>query len=317
MAVSYLTSDTLIESVKRRSAIPESQVTFEDDDILAFANEEMQIGLVPCVLKMHEEFLVYTDTQTLVPNISSYDIPERAIGSRLRSLFYEDNGTNLREMARINPDDLVFYQNISSINYPKVFYLENNSVILVPQISASPTGTLVMKYFMRPNQLVDEDRVATIISIDTTTGVIQVTFVPTIFSTMTPCDMLQTVGGHKTRTINKVPTSINTITNTITFTPSDLPTGLSVGDIIALAGETIIPQMPDELHPVLAQRTACRCLAAQKDLEGLAEANAKLQEMEVNLGILVDNRTEGQPMKVNNLRGSLRRGKFKGRSGNY
>lgn len=311
MAVSYLTSDTLIESVKRRSAIPESQVTFEDDDILAFANEEMQIGLVPCVLKMHEEYLVYTQNVPLESNKSGYDIPDRAIGSRVRSLFYEDNATNLREMARINPDDVVFYQNRSSINYPRVFYVENNSIILVPGVADSPTGTLVFKYFMRPNQLVDPNRVATITSIDTVTGDIGVDFVPDVLSTMTACDFLQTKGGHKTLDIDITPTSINSTTNVITFTADDLPDSLAVGDLIALAGETIIPQMPDELHSVLAQRVACRCLAAQKDLEGLAEANAKLQEMEVNLGILVDNRTEGQPMKVNNLRGPLRMGKFR------
>ena len=35
----YYTSNTLIEAVKRKMAMPISQVTFSDADILAFADE--------------------------------------------------------------------------------------------------------------------------------------------------------------------------------------------------------------------------------------------------------------------------------------
>jgi hypothetical protein len=310
---SYLTSDTLIDSVVRRAHLPESQITFTDEDFLAFANEEMQIGLIPAVMKMHEEFLVYSETVPLVANQDNYEIPSRAIGNKTRDIFYQDPATNLQELARINPDDLVYFQNSSNINYPRCFYVQNNDIILIPGVGATPQGSLIFNYFMRPNQLVAEERIATISNINLNTGEITVDAVPSVITDLTPCDFLQTKAGHKTLGIDKTPTNIVSLTNTITFDVDDIPSNLQVGDMIALAGETIIPQVPDELHSVLAQRIACRCLEAQKDTEGLQAANAKLQEMETNLGILIDNRTEGHPQKVNNLRGPLRQGKFRRR----
>lgn len=308
---SYLTSDTLIDSVVRRAHIPESQNTFTDDDFLAFANEEMQIGIVPSVLKMHEEFLVYNQTTALVADTANYEIPYRAIGNKVRTMFYQDANSNIMELARILPDDLPYYQSAININYPRVFYLQNSDVILVPGVSTGPSGSIVFSYYMRPNQLVASSRVCTITTIDRATGDITCNSVPTIMTASTPLDFLQTRGGHKTLDIDIIPTSVNTTTNVISFNVADIPANLIVGDMIALAGETMIPQIPDELHSVLAQRVACRCLEAQKDTEGLSSANAKLQEMEINLGIVIDNRTEGQPQKVANLRSPLRMSKFR------
>lgn len=89
-----------------------------------------------------------------------------------------------------------------------------------------------------------------------------------------------------------------------------IPTGLVVGDYIMQSEETIIPQLPTELHVILAQRVACRCLEALGDSQGLSNANTKLQEMEFKTGILIDNRVEGSPMKVVNTTGFIRRRSF-------
>lgn len=332
MAVSYLDSANLIESVVRRAAIPESQITFMNEDILAFANEEMMVGIVPSILKMHEEFYVYPFSKDLVSNQSFYEIPDRAIGEKVKVVFYQDASTNIQEMARIDPSNLAYYQNRSSFNYPRAFYLENNYIVLVPIISDDPNGSLIIKIFVRPNQLVTNDRSATVTGVDTTTGTITVDSIPSIFTTTSLFDFTQATHGHRLKGINLAPVSINSTTNTMVFPPSlalapmanvptplnlALPADLKIGDIVCIANETIIPQCPDELHPILAQRVACRILEAQKDSEGLQSANQKLAEMEVNLGMLIDNRTEGMPQKVNNIRSALRAGKFRRRRSTY
>lgn len=333
MAVSYLTSETLIDSVVRRAHIPISEVTFTDDDILAFANEEMMMGMLPAIMKMHEEFYVYPFLIPLVSAESYYEIPDRAIGSKVRAVFYIDASSNLQEMARVNPEDIAFYQNRSSINFPRAFYLENNYLVMVPIINDNPQGNLVAKVYIRPNQLVDSSRVATVTSVNTTTGIVTVDSIPSMFSLSSTYDFIQVDRTHRLKGIDVPPITINSTTNTITFAPSiplptnptsvppvlntALPLDLNVGDLICLAGETDIIQMPDELHSILSQRVVCRCLEAQKDLDGLQAANAKLQEMEMNLGMIIDNRTEGQPKKVNNLRGALRSGKFRRRRSTY
>jgi hypothetical protein len=303
---SYLTSDTLIESVKRRHSIPESQNTFEEDDFLAFANEEIALGILPTLLQYHEEYLVYTQTVALVANQSNYAIPARAVGSKLRNVYYVDSAGNERELGRIEPENVSYYQSGSSSGSAfQYFYLQNNLVVLVPEVGASPTGSLVMDYYLRPNQLVSEDRVATITAINTTTGVITVDGTPDVITNSTPIDFLEARGGHRTKGLDKTPTA--TGATTITFSPSDLPSDLVVGDHIALACECKIPQIPDDLHAMLAQRVAARCLEALGDQQGLAAANAKLVEMEQKTATLVDNRTEGTPQKVVNLRGTLSR----------
>lgn len=318
---SWLDSTDLIASVIRRAHIPESQVTFTDDDILAFANEEMKIGLVPSVLQLHEEFFNKPYKIPLQPFQSAYPIPGRPIGQKIRNVFYEDSSGNLKEMARILPENLVFYQLRSAINYPNTFYLSNNNIVLVPEISSGPAGTLVVTVFERPSELVTSDQVSTVKSIDLITGAITVDQIPTTFTTTSTYDFLQLQSGHKTYAEDITPVSINTVQNTITFVPSQIPqlgpSILQVGDMICLSEQCFIPQLPDELHPVLAQRTACRILEAQGDLQALAAANTKLQEMEIKTGVLIDNRTEGNPQKINNLRGSLREAKIRRRRNIY
>jgi hypothetical protein len=89
-------------------------------------------------------------------------------------------------------------------------------------------------------------------------------------------------------------TRVQSGTNTI------VDTNIGVGDVMALTEQTIIPQIPVELQPMLAQRVAMRCLEALGDTEGLQMAAAKLQEMEIKTGAIISSRVEGAPLKVAN-----------------
>lgn len=159
----WLTSDDLLESVKRKISFPSSQNTFTDEDILAFANEEMMISQVPSVMQFHEEYFVVTLEVPLVANISRYSMPERAIGLKLRSIFWKDNQGNLFDMSRVDSDNRAFFQSNAGTNQPfHKFYLEGNDVVLTPNVEQSPQGSLLMVYFLRPNQLVLNSRAAII-----------------------------------------------------------------------------------------------------------------------------------------------------------
>jgi len=329
MSVSYFTSTTLINDVQRRALIPQNQLTFTSDDFLALANDEIKIGLVPSVLSYHEEYLVYYKIFQLNANQSRYTIPYRAIGMRLRDLFYQDIQGNMREMSRVSADDKAFYQTVTLENRFVYFYIENNDVVILPQVGATPTGSVIMYFFMRPNELVDLSRVGTIQNYVSDPIALTTTFtldqVPTGFSTTSLLDVMQTQPGHKTRFYDLKPTNVNTTNKTVTFNTSDIlpvqpgivtnPTTIDIvnGDYISFSGECIIPQLPPELHTVLSQRVACRCLEALGDQQGLQSANVKLQEMEIKTGTLIDNRIEGAPKKINNIRGILRNSKVRRR----
>lgn len=396
MAVGYLTSSTLIDTVKREAMIPTSQNTFTENDFLAMANQEMRIGLVPSIMQYHQEYYVRDSAPIpLVANQSNYAIPYRAIGGKFREVFYLDLNNNVRSMTRISPDDRPYYQQTNFQNRFLYFYIEGNEVVLVPDVGPNPVGSLVFSFWMRPNELVDDAQVATIKSITTANtsgamtsitaasppvitsanhglstgnfitvsgsdctpiidGTWQVTVInantfsiptnvvtpgtkgtwvnstttytldqiPSTFASGGLYDLMQTNPGHKTISFDAVPLIIDTVHLQMTFNTvavrsssygPNIGTAPIVGDYIALAGQCIIPQAPADLHDVLAQRVVMRCLQALGDQAGYGIAKDKLTEMEKSVGILIDNRSEGEPQKINNLKGLLRSAKLRRR----
>jgi len=311
MARGYMTSDDLIASVKRRAFIPGSQSTFSDTDLLQFANEEMSMGLVPSVMRMHEDYLLFSESITLEPGQSKYTIPYRAVGNKVREVAYIDTNNNTIEMSRISLTQLPDY-NIrnSSTNRIHLYYIQNNEIVLVPELSTAVVGTLKVTYYLRPNELVKLENVAVVTNIDTNTGDITVSKIPSGYSSNNLMDFISVKSPHVTLSFDKQPTSVNSTTNVITFNPTDIPTRLTVGDHVCLAGESAIPQVPSDLHVVLAHRVAARCLEAMGDNEALGAANQKLAEMELNTPTLIDNRVEGSPKKIIARHGFLRRGIF-------
>tara|TARA_R110000803_G_scaffold200258_1_gene264545 strand:+ start:432 stop:1634 length:1203 start_codon:yes stop_codon:yes gene_type:complete len=391
MATPYYTSTDLIESVKRKISIPISQVTFTEDDILAFANEEMMISQVPSVMVYHEEYFVATLDVPLVTGTTAYSVPERAIGGKIRDIHYKNTEDNLQEMTQVNLDDRSHFSSGQSSAGIHKYYFRGDQVVLVANDTSSLIGDLRFDYFLRPNLLVQETRVATsssfvkditvadasvivagdiftigsvsliadtdfaIVSGNNTTtaanlasaintdgtyaatpstniitirySVISTAFstdsvvsaytIPTTqgieFSAALPSnlsagsiiDFLQTRGGHRTLKMGVILPS--TITTTIiTFAEGTVPTDFIVGDYIASEFECIIPQIPDDLHSGLSERTCARILASLGDAEGLKMSNKKIDEIEARQGTLLDNRAEGSPQKINNRNSLLR-----------
>jgi hypothetical protein len=307
MAQLYFTSTDLLASIKRRASVPSSQNLFTDEDLLAFANEEIDIGLVPSIMRLHEDYLLYIQNVPFISGVRSYELPERAIGNKLRDVYFKTSDNNRVETTRINVEDISNYNGTYYNNRMFTYYLLNNTLEMLPNQTPG-NGTLEFYYYIRPNRLVKTDRTAEIRSIDRTTGVITLKTVPTVFSTTELFDLVSSKSPHKTLLIDMPILNMNTTLKTVTVDPTLIPTTLRVGDFLNLAKETSIPQVPSDLHAILAHRVAMRCLEAMGDNEGLSIANAKLQEMEDRTGNLIDNRVEGSPQKVINRNGILRNG---------
>lgn len=312
-----MTSNTLINSVKRRAGLPDNQSTFEVSDYLAFANEEISLGLLPTILRLHEDYLLYSEEIPLVASKSNYKVPYRAIGNKLREISMKDSAGNITEMTRINIGDLPDYLSNGGLNRLQAFYVKNNEIVLVPEVSASITGSLVMSYYLRPNDLVEESRAGVITDINTSTGVITLKSFPTVFTTTNSIGTTQKYDFIKSQSPNNIMSfdidvvSVDSTTNTITFAAADLPSDLEKGDYVNLATESIVPQIPTDLHVVLAHRVAMRCLESLGDTEALQNASAKLGEMEQNTPTLIDNRVENAPRKVINRQSLFRSGAFR------
>lgn len=296
-------SSEIIEGVKRRAMIPDDNSTFNSDDFLAILNEEFMIGLLSTIMKVHEEFYVKPISIPLVNGTRDYAIPYRAIGNKLRNLTVNDSTGRIQQLTRIKPEDVSdFYYDSNA------FYFRDNKIIMVDD----KTGTLVMDIFLRPNQLVATSRGATISAIDTDTGIITCSAtLPTHFTGTGTYDFVSHIGPCKIVDYDITATAINVNDKTLTFDTDDIPSDLVVGNYITFAEETIVPQMPIEMVPILEQRAAIYCLESIGDFDGLQLAQKKLERMEYNINSLIDNRSEGNSQKVLNRNSHLRQHKRK------
>jgi hypothetical protein len=312
-----LTTSGLLKSVKRRAMVPDNQNTFTDQDFIDLMNEEMMIGLVPSILQMKEEYFIFRQVTPLVADKSNYPVPERALASKLREICFRDtsgaNFGNEYEMTQIAIDDrytgLSNGTGSSDFTGFRRFYMMGSDVVLHPSVGPSPYGALAFYYYIRPNTIVKDTNVATIKSINRTTGEITLSSIPSGYTlyeagsnntVLTKFDFVKAKSPHNIIDIDITASVINNTTKVITVSPSSIPKDLEVGDFMPLAGQTCIPNVPTELHMVLAQRVSQRVMEALGDSEGLNNASNKLSEMESKLTTMLDNRVEGAPRKVVN-----------------
>lgn len=302
-------SDELLASIKLRAAVPLAQISFEDSDLLNFASEEIDLKVVPSVLAVREEFYVTTETIPLVSGQSNYSIPYRAIGGKVRFVYLQSSDGTVKPLAQIPMEHIPEYQQSSFAYQNAGFYLQSDELILLPPVTGQTTGSLVIKYYMKPNKVVETSRGGAITAINTTTGEITLDNVPANITTGSEIDMIQSKSNHKTKGYDITVISANTTTKVVTVDPLDIPTELVIGDIICTAGESTIPQVPSELQVMVAQAVACRVLEAIGDTQGLVNATAKLQDMEAKLLNVIDSRVEAPGRKIVNINSFINNGR--------
>jgi hypothetical protein len=300
-----LSSNKLVQSIKRRASIPENQATFTKQDFLDFANEELRLALVPDIISLHEDYLLF---ETLIPverDKREYEIPSRAVGNKLKDVQYKVDDRNYVEMTRVNIGDRFTESSTSFISGLRRFYIKNNKIILL-ESPQNERGHISMIFFIKPSLLVEEDRIAVITGINRSNGQVVVNSIPSEFNLQKQYDFYKSESPHSIISIDQSAILLDNNSNTITFNPDNIPESIKVGDHIALAGECSIPQVPSELQIMLAQLVACRVLDSIGDRAGLQSAMVKLNQMKEAAGMLIDNRVVDAPKKVRNRHGTLR-----------
>jgi hypothetical protein len=289
MAYAY-TSDVLITQVKRRGMIPSSDNTLASADYISFINDEIQTSLVPLVMSTREEFYVANSDVSLTGGTASYPIPSRAIGAKLRNVQIL-TGTEYATLSRLEPENVA--SGVSGA--PEGFYLQGNNVVVYPTPSSS--GTLRLSYFIRPNRVVALTECSVIATLPGS-QVVTVTTAGSAFPTTSiGYDFIKATGpGFECHSIDALATRSTT---TLTFAAA-LPSALAVGDYIALAGETPIPQIPVELHPLLAERVVVRALMALGDPK-VAVHEASADRMQKAALTLLTPRSEGSTRRILNF----------------
>lgn len=309
-----LTGDKLVESIRNRAMVPDDSSVYTDDNLLDIANEEIDVQLLDKLLSLHEEHL--TISVEITRNDGGiYEIPYRAVGNKIRDIALI-SGSTIYEMTQVGIGELSDFSvdNEAYTNGFDKFYVEHNKLKLIhPSRSYEKVR---IYYHIRPNFLTTVDKAATISSIvvDDLNDEVMYNFTstPTAFSSSVLYDFVGAKTPNKIKAYDISPKEINTNLNYIKFTKSDIADidDVVVGDYICISEQSPVPNLPTEMHPVLAQLVAVHVLEAMGDTEGLANAEKRLNKMFASVMQLVDDRVELAPRKIRPRNGTLTEGRY-------
>lgn len=290
-----LTSTKLVKSVRDRAMVPDDRSTYTDEVILDILNEEIDVSLLSTLMSLNEEHLVTHIDIPVSETQSRYKIPERSIGNKLRDVALI-RGDQMYELTRISLEEAPDYEGLYNGDNLNVFYIEGDEVVFFSGVDAS---YIRMYFYMRPNLLVKQEECGEIFSIDRNTGIIELSNFPTSFSNLPEIDFVQGKTPNKVLQIDIETTLASKTSSYIQVNPDIIPDDLQKGDYVCSAGETPVPNIPTEMHPLLAQYAAIFILEGLNDSEGLRNARTKLEKMENSIQTLLEDRVEGAPQKIN------------------
>jgi hypothetical protein len=303
MSTDY-SSTELIASIKRRAAIPTVQNLFQDADFVDMASDELQSSLVPKMMAVREDyFSKHTDT-LITSGTNDFAIPSRAVGQKLKDvIIVNSDGWAIQNLPRLSYTDISLY---SPTDYVRLFgfYLEGTTLKLWP-VNTWADKYLRIYYYRRPNRLVLPSQAGKVTNIVGTT--VTVDNVPTTWTTGTLVDLIAGRPGFDSLADDKAITGVAGFD--LSF--ASVPTGLQVGDWIAEAGESPVPQIPYEGFSWLAQATACKVVEAIGNTNELQVHQAKLKILEDHFMSVLSPRVDEEPKKIVSRKGIFRFGKFR------
>jgi hypothetical protein len=295
----------LLATIKRRGFVPTAQDTFASTETLAVATEELHSYLAPLMMDVRQEYFVTSSDLPLVAEQGAYRIPSRAMGGKLRDVLWLDAGGNVRNLVRLEPEAAAHYR-AADTGAPEAFSLRGNYVVLHPT-PVSADGNLRLSYFGRPGALVLPSACGTVESVDYATNSIVLTTGAFIADAPVLADALLDVVEARPGFATLVTEAAVGATSSVgaEATPrvlefDSLPEGISAGDYVCLAGEACVPQVPPELHPLLALKTAAVQLEALGDTEAARVLLSELAEKQRRALSLLSPRVDGEPRKVGN-----------------
>ena len=290
----------LIENIKRRCAVPTSQITYTLQDFTDLANDELYDTVVPLLMSCREEYFV-DHIDLTVPADRAIEIPSVAVGEKLRSVCYMQ-ATSPLTLINLPRIDLDVVAGVGFANYDTLagFYIEGNKLILYPNTSVPVNTNMRLYYYKRRLQLASPEQYGQVTSVDTLNNSFVLNFVPNSWTAGTE---LNAVSGIAPFNITNELMTIDSISSPTVFV--DSVSGVSVGDYISLEGYSGVPQIPIEAHAYLAQLTAAICLDGLGD-EKSATLYKKADKMKDSLLVMVENRVDGSAKKIVNPSGGLR-----------
>lgn len=302
------TTADLLTSIKLKAFTPIDASILQTTDLLSMATEELLASCVPAIAKVNMAYYARQQDTSVVVGTSVYRIPSRAVGGRLLAVTYIPTSGNERQLTVMPYPAYDVLQTSQNNQWVERAYIRNQDVVLVP--SPSETGTLRLTYMLRPAVLVDSadtTKCRQIISKSSAGANRDLVFaaaITTIGSGVPAIDIIRAKPGFDPVALEAQPTSIvTTLVPNDSFRFSSEPSwwnDVAIGDWVALPDTSPIPQLPPEMHAVLAQRTAARVLEALGDRSGMDAAYQTADRWEALQLALIAPRVENNVNPMSN-----------------
>jgi hypothetical protein len=294
----------LLDDIKVRSMCPTSQNTYTAARFLRLANAVLISEVVPIVDKIHDGYYSY-DVDTTLNATGLYSIHARAVGAKLIDLSVI-SGNGRKGLTLYSESDV---ENYDASSADPGFFIKRNTIILNPKVPSTLGPTLRQTIILSPATIVDTTDAAQITNINTGSGVVTCSLVPSTWTTANIFDFVMANAHYDTLGIDTATSAVTTgVSGTLTFAAAALPSTLAVGDWISLARQSPVIQCPEVVLPLLAQRVANICLRSLTDLTAYKLGTEASAEMETKLLAFLDPRVQAQGKKIVNRTGILRRG---------
>lgn len=298
-------ADQLVALVKRRAYLPTAAPQFTDGELRAFCDEALVDGLLADLLDVRESHLAQTWTVPLVALQATYKLPPRATGGTVLWVRYLDSaGSQITyPLPHADETDLPYYPQTPSSPYGSPWFFDGDHLTMVTP-PASATGSLIIRYCVRPSSLVPP---ASTTAITVATSATQFTTAadPTTIgiTTGTKIDVVGVDGVHDFRIIGG---TASVSGHVITVTGGTGLADQAVGDLVSLAGQTSVPNIPDEGHQLLGVLAAARVCRAMKDYESASALEGEAEEMKPRTMDLMSPRSVKQTKRVINRNSPVR-----------
>lgn len=296
----YQLVDDCVNSVFRNTALPNSQITYEPADIVAFLNEEQQTTISALVQSIREAYWVQYHDVTIQPNVTSYIVPTRCIMGGLQDIVLVDNANNEIEIAQLAPEQqkVAPFYSFVPISSMRGMYARDDTFNIYPITFPYPSGFLIrFKYARRPSILVQASFCAQIQTVNYGTNTVTVAAVPAGWtSNSTILDIINNVPQFTSLSDDNLITNI--VSTSITLT--SLPTTVVAGQWLCPQGTTCVPQIPVELYPLLINAGCLRVFTSLQNANGFNTMSKVVAAQMEDAKTLLTPRWKGQPKKIVN-----------------
>jgi hypothetical protein len=299
--VIYLVDD-LLASAKRSEFFPVSQTTLDDDDLMAFADEETATIIVPHISSVKQNYFLARKLTSIYANLDHYEVPERAQGESLKDVFYVPDTTNLANKWPISQLQ-VHDQSASSGgggNTFAGFFPMGTEIALVP-VPTVTQGALMYYFYKRHNRFIATTSCAKITGVSSVGGTTTLTVDTDLTASLVVASIVDIAKGRSPSRLLAEDVAITAITaTTIDIATADVSDEISnvlprVGDYVCPAQYTNVMTLPYEYGPVLGELIAARACRATGAIPNFERAMDSVKTKLEGVRKLISVRVEGEP----------------------